>query len=896
MLGDRVRLRRAWAPWAGAAGFLALAGLLLVISPSGSAAPTVAIVSPAEGSDLNSGTVELVLDIQNFTINGSAFGLAAVPGEGHYHVFLDGAYKKAAYDLPAFLADVPAGTHEIGVRLANNDHTLVGANASVNVTILVGAPRVRIASPAASTAWDSSSVELRVAKGNFTFNPQAVGGAAVPGEGHYHIFVNDVYWGFATTEFMNLTGLTAGGDFDIRVELANNDHTLLSPPVFDEISVDTAPGAKELHLSTAIKGAIVNASSLRVPFTLANFTMNPAAVGQSPVAGEGHFLLYLDGALVGPGTQSPVPLTDLTPGSHTIVLELVQNNHAPLSPRVVDSATFSVGALSPRVTITSPADGSRPNATSLRLALSVGNLTLSPSKIGQAAVAGEGHWHLLVDDVYVYAGAALEAVVFDLTPGPHVVTVELRNNDHSALGWPAFDVVRIVVLDGAPLVRISAPTSPLTVNGSSVTLTLAVSNFTLSAVHVGLAAVSGEGHWHVFVDGAYIGYGAALFALASRLAPGTHTVAVEMRNNDHSALPWAPFDEVQVTVRPGAPSLSIGAPLGGSDIAYNFAGLSLSVSNFTLLPKFGQAAVAGEGHVHIFLDGVYLFFWANTTVTVGGLTAGTHTVRVELRANDHSPLADPVADEVTFTSQGHAPSITLVAPSDGAIVFGNTTQVTVAVLNFTLAPQSIGAAAVSGQGHWHLLVDGLYLAAEGNLTATLGGLAPGDHLVRVELRNNDHTDLGADVSASALVHVAARPSITVTSPVSGLETSERSLVFTVEITNFTMETVNATATKVAGHGHYHVFVDGNLTQMVASPTFTVANLAVGSHTVRVALAQNDHTSIAGDNTSFEVTFTVREPQAPPKGFLPGFGSLEALAGLGAVVAALGAVRRARRKT
>lgn len=344
-----------------------------------------------------------------------------------------------------------------------------------------------------------------------------------------------------------------------------------------------------------------------------------------------------------------------------------------------------------------------------------------------------------------------------------------------------------------------------------------------------------------------------------------------------------------------APTVAIVSPADGADTAFDFVGLSFNVSNFSVVPKFGQAPQPGEGHVHIFLDGAYLFFSANTTMSVRGLSAGAHTVRVELRENDHSALAVPVFGEVTFTAQGRAPSIVIVAPPGGTILFGNATEVTVSVANFTLAPSSIGAPAVTGQGHIHVLVDGFDRLEEGDLTAALDGLTPGDHTIKVELRNNDHSGLGAEVSAVVLVHVAARPSIRIASPASGLATSERSLNFTVALANFTLDTVNATAAKVAGHGHYHVFIDGTLSQMVASPTFTVANLALGAHTVRVVLAHNDHTQIPGENTSFEVTVTVGGPAATPPGFLPGFGGLEAMGAAGAALAALTLLAGAKRR-
>src|SRR3990172_4854212 len=101
------------------------------------------------------------------------------------------------------------------------------------------------------------------------------------------------------------------------------------------------------------------------------------------------------------------------------------------------------------------------------------------------------------------------------------------------------------------------PPPPATVTSAPAAFPLVVSNFSLSAAKVGAAPADGEGHWHILIDGAYTGFGATLEALASRLPPGTHTVAVELRNNDHSALAWPAFDEVQVTFRPHAPGPSI---------------------------------------------------------------------------------------------------------------------------------------------------------------------------------------------------------------------------------------------------------------------------------------------------------------------------------------------------
>jgi hypothetical protein len=875
------------------APLLALAALA-VLAAAASAAPAVSITSPSEGATINSGTVPITLDIQNFTMNGSAVGMAAVAGEGHFHLFIDGAYIKYDFVPSTFLADVPAGAHVLTVALANNDHTLIGANAVVNVTIQAGAPRVAIVSPGWSTSWNSSSVELQISKDNFTYNPAAVGQAAAAGEGHYHVLVNGAYFFYGTTDFYNVTQLTPGASYALRVQLFNNDHTAIVPVVYDEIYITIAPSAPELKIDFSLFQANVNASSVYVPMTVNGFTIDPNAVGQPAVAGRGHYHAWLDGVFLGPAALNPLPLSDLSVGTHTLVLELRNNDHTELTPRVVDFTIFTVLANAPRVTITAPADPSTVNAASVEAEFTVGNFTLDASKVGQAPQAGTGHWHVLVDGVYIGYGADLVSMVSDLSQGPHVITIELHNNDHSALTWPAFDLLRIVVPSGAPKVTITSPGASSTVNSSSVVLNFTVANFTLDGSKVGQPPEAGIGHWHLYVDGVYTGYGATLSATAVHLAPGTHVLSVELHNNDHSDLTWPAFDSVTVTVPAGAPWIAITAPAAASTVPLNFTAVTVTVANFTLIPVGTAANAVGQGHWHLYLDGALFTMSASLSEVVTGLSAGSHTVRVELVSNDHNALAAPVTDEVTFSVGGLVPSIRLLSPSPGAIIYGNATALTVLVTNFTLSAAHVGQAPVAGEGHWHVFVDDVYSGFSATSSFDLTGLAVGDHTLKVELYNNDHSELGMDVVAQVTVHVGAVPSVRFTSPANGANITGTTLDLTFALSNFTLVVVGSTSVNAAGAGHLHVLVDGVLVQMLSTTSATLTNLSVGTHTIRVEISNNDHSDIALSTNSSTITVTVAAATTapPPKGFLPGFEGAWAFAAV-AAVAGLALVRRRR---
>jgi hypothetical protein len=112
-----------------------------------------------------------------------------------------------------------------------------------------------------------------------------------------------------------------------------------------------------------------------------------------------------------------------------------------------------------------------------------------------------------------------------------------------------------------------------------------------------------------------------------------------------------------------------GAVLPAGDIT-----VSVRVTNFRLVPKYGQPFVAGEGHLHYYLSvGVpessgsssamapvsYIPTTA-TSYTWQDVPAGTYTFSVELATNDHSPMVPPVTASATVTVTGQVPATSVV--------------------------------------------------------------------------------------------------------------------------------------------------------------------------------------------------------------------------------------------
>jgi hypothetical protein len=102
---------------------------------------------------------------------------------------------------------------------------------------------------------------------------------------------------------------------------------------------------------------------------------------------------------------------------------------------------------------------------------------------------------------------------------------------------------------------VTASVDPATVSaGETVTVTITVENFTLVAP--GGANEDGEGHYHIYLDGAsggnYLANGQTptkVVTIPAATAPGPHTLRISVSSNDHVALSPAVEDILDITVQ-----------------------------------------------------------------------------------------------------------------------------------------------------------------------------------------------------------------------------------------------------------------------------------------------------------------------------------------------------------
>jgi len=225
----------------------------------------------------------------------------------------------------------------------------------------------------------------------------------------------------------------------------------------------------------------------------------------------------------------------------------------------------------------------------------------------------------------------------------------------------------------SPAVKIVSPVDGSNLPVGDITVTVEQTNFNIVDKQ-GQPAVPGEGHVHYFLDvdapttqgQPAIPPAGATWATISgntytfkNVPAGTHTISVELVNNDHTPLNPPVVQKISVTVDTN-PRIKISTPSNGSVKKAGSITITANVSNFNVVDKQGQPAVAGEGHLHFYMDvqpptdptkpaiptsGVWAHV-SGTSYTFDNVPVGLHTFYVQLVNNDHTPLATNVQDSI----------------------------------------------------------------------------------------------------------------------------------------------------------------------------------------------------------------------------------------------------------
>jgi hypothetical protein len=215
------------------------------------------------------------------------------------------------------------------------------------------------------------------------------------------------------------------------------------------------------------------------------------------------------------------------------------------------------------------------------------------------------------------------------------------------------------------------------------------------------------------------------------------------------------------------PAIQIVSPRNGSTVSGMQMVVEVRVQNFVLNPSaIGKAIKPGEGHWQVYVDGKLAGLSADDVVSIPNdaypaLAAGKHSIKVELRNNDHTPVVGAESSEITLTIPSKStmhyapaagkPGVKILVPHNNTAVSAYLI-VWVKLRGLKEAPEAIGTAAKAGEGNWRLYVDGKLAGVSASSVADVR-LTRGKHILKATLHNNDSTPVTAASSDQVTVMV-----------------------------------------------------------------------------------------------------------------------------------------------
>ncbi|PLX07097.1 MAG: hypothetical protein C0596_13290 [Marinilabiliales bacterium] len=493
------------------------------------------------------------------------------------------------------------------------------------------------------------------------------------------LYVNDVLVGTseefgaftgedATTYTFYVSDIDVPGDFTIKVKPVGTA-TTNAQVVIDDISWTGFESTDPyLSITSPVNAEEVTSADVDIVFNVENFVLGT----------DGQVKYSVDGGADQYTTTSPVSLTSLTDGSHTVTMELVDMSNLSLDPAVTDDVTFTVNTAAPTYTtvydIQYTEDPSG-NSPSIDLEETTRGIVSGINGDKFWLQDGAGAWN----GVYVY---------YTTTPGP------ARGDSVWVTG---------TVVEYNNLTEISTITDMTVINSG---------NTVAAAAELATGSVGVEEYEGVLVTvtgvctNADAGYG--MFELndcsGTILVDDVMYAATVVAGNSYTVtgLVDYSFEEWKILPRDAAdvidngasttPLLTISSPANSATVYTANVDVEFSVSNFVL---------GTDGQVAWDVDGGATAYVTASPINVIGLTDGSHTVNLELVDMSNNTLATPVTATVTFTVDLSGPVYTSISDIQNEIATGDVWVRAVVSANFNGSDYGEGYYIQQGGGAWN---------------------------------------------------------------------------------------------------------------------------------------------------------------------------------------------------
>jgi len=496
-----------------------------------------------------------------------------------------------------------------------------------------------------------------------------------------------------TTEGTYTETVTVSQDGVYNITLWGKDNAGNENSVTIFVTVDTTPPT--ITITNPQDGSYLNTTSVIVSWS-----------ADDSLSGIDHYVIYVDGSVYAnniPSTTTSYTLT-LSEGQHTIRVEVVD----VAGNTNYDEISIVVDITAPTVNILSPTDGSTVTSTTVTVEWSGSDNN------------GIDHYEVRLDGgSWINVGTNTNHTFTDLSQGSHIVDVKAID----LAGNIGTDTVTFTVSLGS--VNITSPTEdPDTgeayVGGDSVVISWNASG--------------SVDHYEIYVNDSYYGSTTGINYIISGLGEGAWNITIVAVYSDGSIA----SDYVISTVDLTPPSVS---PDDNSVVAD-------SSTTSVMISWSGSDSLSGIDHYEIYDGNKWVNVGTSTSYTIDTSSMPEGLYAIYIRAFDKAGLFSQ--STILLIVDRTAPSLTILAPSDGAILGWDTI-----VVSWTASDNVIDI------DHYEVSADGTNWINVGRETSYVFTLADGTYTIYV--RAYDSAGNYAEKSVTITVDTVA-PVVTITSP------------------------------------------------------------------------------------------------------------------------------------
>ena len=219
-------------------------------------------------------------------------------------------------------------------------------------------------------------------------------------------------------------------------------------------SASLSDGNVSLTVLSPTPGQVITGPTLPLQVTSSGYRIDARYAGTPVQPYVGHYHEIIDGRLIDmtpyqDGNRDSISMVGLAPGAHILTIVPARNDHSMImaaavmvpftyaGPYLPEPPGYS-GTGAPGITITAPAANATVTGSSFSMSVDATNFVLCGTCFGKDLVAGEGHWHVFLDNPMTAAGMPNMAAMLTMGGGIGNMSTQTISLKGVTSGWHTF--------------------------------------------------------------------------------------------------------------------------------------------------------------------------------------------------------------------------------------------------------------------------------------------------------------------------------------------------------------------------------------------------------------------------------------------------------------------------